>query len=545
MPKPKKTAVDAYLMQATCAVVQRNKENKSEAIATAWLASSEGHLVTAGHTFSEKQKTGTTVEIQFLNEAPKPALIVETVHDKAAGLDFAILKLSTPPEEREPLKFMLVNEASGEFLLRGYGSSLPNSQSPGKGEFIGQNIRAGDTEHVLFQLRSPELAFEGFSGGAVFSPQLGAVIAIQIEARKDSDTILAMPLFRIPKYWAEIANLASLPGTCFVVAPQDRLSKLVDKVIKPVIAEELGYEVKISETGKVGSNDLAQLEKSELIIADVTGSLPHVIYELTVAHGLGTPDIILGERNDETHYRDMPFKVTEIQLDEIQQTQDQLRSKIEAIKSTVAALEDIDNPIISSLQAPLPQISPAYGLALGYFHNFILRVAAMLSEARYDEEIIITIAGKAVPFEKRQNYNMQLNIIIPKRLYWASHDFVGLQIVKRRLAIEASISRKGQSRPFPLWALKQDDEQTLVLIDFPTAVGSIAPAIDQRLHVNPDSGRHTITWREIEDKEINRFSSSLGRLIKDSAESGKVPELPSLVKVTSWETLFPQLSHIP
>ncbi|MCB0194659.1 MAG: trypsin-like peptidase domain-containing protein, partial [Anaerolineae bacterium] len=237
MPKGTSTSVDAYLIQATCAIVQRNKDNNIKVVATAWLASSEGHLVTAGHTFSEKQNAGTTIEVQFLNKTPEPAVIIEVMHNQSKGLDFAILKLSTPPKQREPLKFMLVNEASGEFLLRGYGSSLPHSQSPGKGEFIGLNIRAGDSEHILFQLRSPELAFEGFSGGAVYSTQLEAVIAIQIEAKKGSDTVLAMPLYRIPEYWAEIANLASLPGTCFVVAPKERVSRLVDEIVRPVIVE--------------------------------------------------------------------------------------------------------------------------------------------------------------------------------------------------------------------------------------------------------------------------------------------------------------------
>ena len=57
------------------------------------------------------------------------------------------------------------------------------------------------------------MAEEGYSGGAVFSEGLGAVVAIQTETTQTRlgagrDTVLAMPLYRVAHHWKPLRELA-------------------------------------------------------------------------------------------------------------------------------------------------------------------------------------------------------------------------------------------------------------------------------------------------------------------------------------------------
>ncbi|MGA7935573.1 MAG: STING domain-containing protein [Kovacikia sp.] len=529
--------VDELLAQATCAILTK-KNGEYNAIASAWLLSEQGHLVTAGHTFkSQETKIGGNVWVQFLDQPPIEAILEKMSYESDKGIDFAILKLIDSPINRVPLRSMLIRDLNGEFILRGYGTSLPNQQSIGQGLILGTARRGKSSENRIFQLRSQELAYEGFSGGAVYSNQFDAVVAIQTEAKMGSQTILAMPLFRVVDYWKEIEGFASLPGTCFVIAPKDRLDKLANEVVRPVMAEELKYEVKTSEPEQIGDNDLSNIEQAELIVADVTGNDPNVIYELAVGHGMGTPDIILGEENAD--HSAMPFNVTEIKLDDVESAKKILRKKIKAIKAiedTIAKSKSTPtNLVAKSLRAPLTEISPAYGLALGHFYNFVKQVGDALLDAVTNPSIKIIVNDEEITDEQREK--VLLSIVIPKRLQWADHQFINREV--KKLAVSASVSLPDRPRPFTLWALKNSEGGFIQLVDiFPTAMGVITKAIDQRLQTS--SGQRSRTpWRELEDKEIARFSSSLSILIQ--SESG----LARVVKVKSWKTVFPQLPDTP
>jgi hypothetical protein len=419
---------------------------------------------------------------------------------------------------------MLVNRVEGDFLLRGYGTNLPYSQSGGKGEFRPRNIRAYRAEYVLFQLLSPELAYEGYSGGAVYSTQLEAVVAIQTEAKPATQTILAMPLYRVVE-------------SCFVIAPQGRLDTLADEIVRPVVTEECGYEVKTSQPGQVGLLDLGRVEQAELIVADVTGNRAEVIYELAAGHGAGIPDIILGEQAEYASYREMPFSVLPIEIANVEQAREQLRSRIRALKKTMDDLEGTPtNLITKSLRAPLTQLSPAYGLALGHFYNFVKHVGDALLDAPIDSSIKVIVGDEQIPPEQCEN--VVLTIVIPRRLEWADHEYINR--IAKRFTVSASVLSIQRPRPFTLWALKDREDGLVQLVDiFPTAMGVIARAIDQRLNVTDPGQRSNLTWREIEEKEIHRFSSSLLRLIQSNAA------LSEKVRVRSWQSVFPALGEGP
>jgi hypothetical protein len=198
---------DDTIIQATCAILVDGKIK-----GTAWLVSDEGHLLTAGHLLG-KENPRETVEVRFAEDVPLTAHKILWGYQREMGIDFAVLKLATPPTNRRPLTISLARSVTGTFRLCGYGQSLVDL-SIGKGEFLGFYDRQNSPANRLFKLDSKQVGQGGYSGGAVVSDELQVVVAIQIAATgtdigAERDTVLAMPLYRIAKHWEMLETLAT------------------------------------------------------------------------------------------------------------------------------------------------------------------------------------------------------------------------------------------------------------------------------------------------------------------------------------------------
>ncbi|GEM_PF-1625490 len=198
---------DDLLAQATCTVRTKDK------FGTAWLVSKEGHLLTAGHLLGKDKNTLVDeVTIQFSGDIAHQAHRVAWGYDENKEIDFAVIQLVESSVNRQPLPISLVQSVTGKFTLRGHGETL-NTLSNGTGEFIGY---INEPNNRLFKLRSPETAESGYSGGAVFSDEAHAVVAIQTKTTTqfvgaESNTVLAMPLYRIAEYWEPLYEIAKNP----------------------------------------------------------------------------------------------------------------------------------------------------------------------------------------------------------------------------------------------------------------------------------------------------------------------------------------------
>jgi len=91
---------------------------------------------------------------------------------------------------------------------------------------------------------------------------------------------------------------------CFVISPigeaESDVRKRSDKVLNYVIkrsVEPLGYKVvradEISEPGTINLQVLKRIVDSEIVIADLTGTNPNVMYELAIRHAIRKPVILL------------------------------------------------------------------------------------------------------------------------------------------------------------------------------------------------------------------------------------------------------------
>lgn len=201
---------DELIAQATCAVLKDGRVS-----GTAWLVSApQGYLLSAGHLFIDPNLPA-DVEVRFSEEAPRIAHKIISQYHEPSGIDFAVLELKDPG--REPLPIILAQECKGTFRAQGYGLTL-RDRSSGKGEFVGMVDLSNSPAFRLFRLRSPELGEGGYSGAAIFSDELQAVVAIQTEASTEKigagrDTVLALPLYRIARLWQPLLQFSNIAAT--------------------------------------------------------------------------------------------------------------------------------------------------------------------------------------------------------------------------------------------------------------------------------------------------------------------------------------------
>lgn len=103
---------------------------------------------------------------------------------------------------------------------------------------------------------------------------------------------------------------------CFVIMPfsstltckEDEWTEIFEKVITPAV-EKSGFNYKCERAnihyGSIIWEILDKLNRSALVIADITDRNPNVLYELGVRHALGGPTIAISQNKD-----DIPFDLT-------------------------------------------------------------------------------------------------------------------------------------------------------------------------------------------------------------------------------------------
>jgi len=132
---------------------------------------------------------------------------------------------------------------------------------------------------------------------------------------------------------------------CFVISPigepktetRKNSDLLFNHVIKPVL-KEFEYDVeradKIGEPGIITSQIIQRIEKSPLVIADLTGPNANVFYELAIRHAIRKPLIQLITKGqpipfDVAGLRTITFDLKD--LDSVDDTKKEIRKQIESI----------------------------------------------------------------------------------------------------------------------------------------------------------------------------------------------------------------------
>jgi hypothetical protein len=534
--------VDDLLAQATCAVRAGSGADHGEAVGTAWLAKDDGHLLTAGHVVTNMARAGEVwVRFPDTDHDERATFAIDPVHDKRAALDFAVLKLDDP-NRRTPLPFTLVSKAEGPVRARGYGANLPRAQSGGQGTLLGNYLREGSSSTYLFQYLTNNLSVGGFSGAAVHSDVAQAVIGLQVE-EEGGRSALAMPLARIADHWADLISAATRPtrGLCVLLQPEaasDEARDIVrERIIRPVL-ESLNLALYVSELGGTLSEDMRQLELADVVIADVSHADPSVIYELTVAQGLGTPDVVVIDRAASAE-RGSLFQLVELDLADVAASRRVVEQRLVAVRSIVEALGAVDttNPLTSFFKAPLTQISAANALALGYEMNFVRPVGhALLDLLAAGGASVITVDGHRLDPEWLTD--VTLTVVLPESLTWADDDYIDRTLGRTGQVLGAVVSQPDWSRPRSLKCLPLEEGRPVRLVDvYPTTLATMSEAIDERLGLDPGK-RFLPVWKDLERKEIDRFHSKLVRRIRSDATRVRGRGLTDVVVVARAAAVF-------
>ena len=149
---------------------------------------------------------------------------------------------------------------------------------------------------------------------------------------------------------AEIAT----PKMCFIATPlgldRSEVRRKADGVIHSVLApilEEFGYKPipphKIAEPGSITVQVIEHLLNDELVIANLTGLNPNVMYELAVRHATKKPVICIAERGT-----NLPFDIASertIFYDDDMAGVEVLKDDLREMLRAATKDKDLDNPI--------------------------------------------------------------------------------------------------------------------------------------------------------------------------------------------------------
>ncbi len=287
---------------------------------------------------------------------------------------------------------------------------------------------------------------------------------------------------------------------CFVIGPMkdiNRLNILANQVILPLL-KPYGYRVitpDAGETGAIMNQVLLNLEQADILIADITGNNPNVMYELGIYHSLGKPYIAVSEMLDtENAPREMTpfdiaaFRYVTINLKDVEFSK---RAIEPLLTNTIDKMDERDwfeNPVTVFYNSPVAEIPIAIGLFKKYCKNFLEQLLPDLysrqeegSDYLYPVYVYAPYNPTAdtegfVKLNNAERKNLSFELLIPEHMYMVEHDYIkSLKDDHPAFPYEkAKVIKK--SRPFNLH-YRTSATVAYVLADFPTVLATLDESI--------------------------------------------------------------------
>lgn len=192
-------------------------------------------------------------------------------------------------------------------------------------------------------------------------------------------------------------------------------------------------------------------------------------------------------------------------------------TRLESGQNFIDRIEAVLNSIDETLAAKyhrkqeiedMELVSPAPGLALGYYYNFLKRVGDQLvtfNDKRQESKINIFVDKQAIAILDK----LRIKIIIPNRIHHL-HPAV-LKVITGKIR-NAEVESPELARPINLYGMNNSNE--FQLIDFPTPITVISHWLKRRFDeegLNPLSEKALL----MEQEELLRFKKALEYYIDD------------------------------
>ncbi|GAB3221102.1 hypothetical protein J0A67_06650 [Algoriphagus aestuariicola] len=176
---------------------------------------------------------------------------------------------------------------------------------------------------------------------------------------------------------------------CFVITPIGNVGSevyikangLIDAVIKPVL-QELEYHVEaahhISDSGSISNQIIERLLEADLVVANLTGLNPNVMYELAVRHARRLPVISLAENETKLPF-DIQAERTLFYDDSMSGVENLKPRFLDAVNSIDFEATNHDNPIYRAAKSSIMQQIAATD-AEKYIIDRMDQISSQLSE---------------------------------------------------------------------------------------------------------------------------------------------------------------------
>ncbi len=303
-----------------------------------------------------------------------------------------------------------------------------------------------------------------------------------------------------------------------------RLNRIKNELLAPILGP-LGYLITLPHeprgSAQIFKSIMANLDTADLLVADLSEDNPNVYYELAIRHSLGLPYVLIStEQKPRFDIQDLRF----FRYNPNDLTGEGLQSPLAEFLAErhgdVLRGTDVTNPITDFYGAPLAEVSPAAGLALGYFKNFVeFAVPNML---RND----VVIGDQSLP--KKLRLKLRLQIWIPDEVRSADQHYINDRLVDSGRLAKARIVRS--PRDTSLYALPGPTESS-ALVDVPTTMSVISTAITSR-YPDRQLDKESHQWKVLQAQEIERFTDHLRRQIRNASDLN----IARHVSIHDWST---------
>ncbi|MCY7420869.1 MAG: nucleoside 2-deoxyribosyltransferase [Chitinophagaceae bacterium] len=315
---------------------------------------------------------------------------------------------------------------------------------------------------------------------------------------------------------------------CFVIGPMkdiNRLNTLANKVILPLL-QPYGFRVITPDTGETGAimnQVLLNLEQADILIADITGNNPNVMYELGIYHSFGKPYIAVSEMLDtENTSREMTpfdiaaFRYLTINLNDVEFSK---RAIEPLLTNTIEKMDERDwfeNPVTVFYNSPVAEIPTAIGLFKNYCKNFLEQLLPDLysrqeesSDYLYPVYVYAPENSSAdtegfVKLTNAERKNLSFELLIPKHMYMVEHSYIKSLKDDNPSFPYAKARVIKKSRPFYLHYRKAETGD-YVLADFPTVLATLNESIAARRRMF-EKKIEALEWKILERQELERFA---------------------------------------